>query len=82
MLQQALNVFPLRNTIRSGVFQKYLPRIAYAWGMPYTTEVEQQNIFDRVCDCHSIRYRGEQSKMGRWFSWNAAGHKNLPNFWV
>ena len=82
MLQRALNVFPLTNDIHSEVFQKYLPSVARAWTMPYSTDDEQQAIFDKACDCQSIRNRGEQCKSGRWFSWNASAAKNLPDFFV
>ena len=79
VLQRALNVFALRNNITSPTFQKYLPRLSAAWAMPCSTDEEQQLIFDRACDLHSIRCRGEQAKLGRLFSWNAAASKNLSD---
>ena len=82
VMQRALNVFPLNNTIRSARFQKYLHRLSIAWNMPQTTDREQQDIFDRVCDLRSIRNRLEQSKLGRWFSWNASCEAYLLDFWA
>ena len=79
-LERALNLFPLRNTVHSHRFQKYLPLIAVEWGMPYTTEDEQRVIFEKICDLRSIRQRGDQSKLGRWVSWNTAAEKNLADF--
>ena len=81
LLEQALNIFSLRNTWQSPLFQKYLPRIAAEWGdPPLTTESEQQNIFQRVCDLTSLRLRGNQSKLGRWFSWNQSAYSFLDDF--
>jgi hypothetical protein len=40
-LQRALNVFAMRHTVDSLLFQKYLPRIAKEQGVSFTTRAEQ-----------------------------------------
>ena len=43
VLQRALNVFVMRNTVDSTLFQKYLPRIAKEVDMPCVTRAEQDS---------------------------------------
>jgi hypothetical protein len=80
VLERALNIFAATHHIYSPLFQKYVARIASEWGMPFTTSEEQQRIFDRVSDLASLSTRGEQSKLGRWFSWNQAAYQKLDDF--
>ena len=80
VLVRSLNVFALQNTRQSQIFQKYLPRLSFEWGMPCSTEDDEQAIFERACSLRSLRTRGEQSKLGRWFSWNASAKENLDDF--
>jgi hypothetical protein len=80
LMERALDLFAMRNTIHSARFKKYLPRLAEELGMPADTEHEQQKIFDCVSDLRTIRRRVEVSKLGRWFSWNGAAIEHLPCF--
>ena len=80
VLQRALNVFSVRNTVDSPRFQKYLPRISKELDMQMTTREDQENIFKVCCDLPNIRQRLVVSKLGRWFSWNSACHENILYF--
>jgi len=80
VLQRALNIWCMNTDVHNARFQKYLPRIAEELGRPYTTLEEQQAIYHYVCELPSLKLRGEISKHGRWFSWNASAKTHLPHF--
>jgi len=48
VLQRALNVFVMRDTVDSPLFQKYLLRIAKELDMPCTTRTEQDSQHARA----------------------------------
>ena len=76
----ALDGFLSRHTINSPLFQKYLARIGQELDMPTGTEKEQLEIMRRLRELRSFRKRLQQSKLGRWFSWNGCAHENMPEF--
>ena len=80
VLQRAVQLFSSTVTIDSPIFQKYVKAIGDEFNMPYTTQIECQEILNRVSTLRSFTHRLDRSKMGRWFSWNAAAWSNLNEF--
>ena len=81
ILQRGLNVF-LHNTPdrHSPRFQKYVHRIGAELGLPFSTEAEQDIIHGRLAELETFQTRPENSKLGRWFSWNGSAKQNLREF--
>ena len=48
--------------------------------MPTSTAAEQDDLHAFHPDLRTIETRPEESKQGRWFSWNASAHPHLREF--
>ena len=79
MMERLKDLFELQCDINSPVFKKYLPKLAKAWKMPYSTDSEKQSIFDRVLDVEAFRKHGSHPKLANWFAWNQASHDQTPD---
>ena len=80
---QALTNFVATESVDSPIFRKYGHRIAGDVGLPFDTEDERQHLFNQLPRIVGSFVRSEQlSKLGRWFSWNACAHEQLPEYWA
>ena len=77
-----LELFKQKCDINSDVFEKYLPKIARAWRLPYTTTEEKQLIFDNVLEIFSFTHHGSHPKLANWFAWNSSAEKQIKEFWA
>ena len=75
-----MEIFTETQTIDSATFVKYLPDMARAWDMPYSTTNEKQAIYDKVVHLASFNKHLSHPKLANWFSWNKCAHEQLPEF--
>lgn len=74
------NVFSACETRDGRLWRKYGHLIAADMGLPFTTDEEQQTVWDRVLAMESFNKATEAPKLGRWFSWNAQAAQMLPEY--
>jgi len=80
--QRWMGIFEQTEDIHSKVFVKYLPKIAKAWNMPYSTTEEKQAIFNKVLLLESFSKHLSHPKLANWFAWNKSAHEQLPEFFA
>ena len=64
----------------SPLWQKYGWRIAEDLGMPFHTDEEQEAVWREVALTPSFNQACEDTKLGRWFSWNASARKYMREY--
>ena len=64
----------------SPLWQKYRWRIAEDLGMPFHTDEEQEAVWREVALTPSFNQACEDTKLGRWFSWNASARKYMREY--
>ena len=75
-----MNVFFAVHDRDSDLWRKYGWKIARDHGMPFRTDEEQEAVWKHIATTSSFVQAGEDTKLGRWFSWNASAHKYLREF--
>jgi len=72
-----LNVFLATNSVDGELFQKYGERVAQDFMMPFHTPSQQEAVWRCLSSIMSFTQPLQEMKLGRWFSWNAAAHKQM-----
>ena len=61
---------------------KYARKIGEAFGMPYGTREERQELFEPIADCDEVFVRGTFPKLANWLMWNMSANEHWQFFWV
>ena len=77
-----IKIFEQTCDINSDVFEKYLPKIAPSWGMPYSTVPEKQAVFNKVLEMASFNKHLSHPKLANWFAWNKSAKEQIPEFFA
>lgn len=75
-----MSVFLECESVDGPLFEKYGPRIAEDLSLPFDTPAEKEVVWRSLASLPSFQRAGEVPKMSRWFSWNAAAKKQLPEY--
>jgi hypothetical protein len=61
-------------------FQKYGPKIAEDFGVPFNTDDEKLDVWKVIEALASCNQSGDTAKLSRWFSWNSIAHARMKEF--
>jgi hypothetical protein len=77
-----LELFLATNDRHGEAFSKYGHKIASDFCMPFRTEEDMEAVWQEVARMTSFNQAGGETKLGRWFSWNASASKQLREFYA
>ena len=78
--RRLLNVFLSLETRSGDLWQKYGWRIAEDMDLPFSTDSEQQAVWDILPSLSSFNRAHDTPKQGRWLSWHAMAKQMIPEY--